>query len=228
MKKMLIKIYNYLLIIILPFKCKTKIINDNKIIERIKKNRLSLIRFGDGEYRIMYSKKGICYQEYSESLRNDLLTIFKNYNCDSKYIICIPPFFLKSIYWFMKNDSKYTMCFAKPRFVFRIRQNKKLQYGDYSIFGKGKERTYKKIWEDVNNIIIIHNNNKIVETFNKTYNKNAIFIKSPEKNSYNKIDEIIKQILNIKNYKDFLILISSGPMAKVLSYKLTQKRNTGY
>lgn len=223
MKNFLLKIYVYLLIIISPLKLKTKIFIDEDLINYIMKNKLSLIRFGDGEYRIMYSKKSIHYQDYSELLRNELLAIFKNYSVNSKYMICIPSFFKNNCLWFIKNHSKYAMCFAKPRLVFRKKQNSKLEYGDSFIFGKNKEEIYNKIWKNKNKIILIHNNEKWVNQFNKKYKKNAIFIKCSKTNSYKQINNIEQRVLNIRDVKDYLILISSGPMAKILAYRLSNK-----
>ena len=53
----LIKIISYLSVILMPFKSKIKFVYDEKMINYILENKLSLIRFGDGEYNILLKKK---------------------------------------------------------------------------------------------------------------------------------------------------------------------------
>lgn len=225
MKKVLLIVYSYLLLLLSPFKTKATIYSDKDLIDFVKKNRLSLIRFGDGEYRLMFSKKGIHYQKYDSKLEKELLAIFENYNSyKDKYIICIPPFFNNSIIWFLKNRIELAMCFAKPRLLFRFKQNKDEVYGDAFVFGKGKDKIYSELWYENDKIVLIHNDEKWVKMFNKKYKKNAIFIKTISNNSYEIIDDIEKKVLNIKNIEDYIVLVSSGPMAKVLAYRLS-KRN---
>ena len=225
MKKIILIIYSYLLLLLSPFKTKTTIYSEKKLIDFVKNNRMSLIRFGDGEYRLMFSKKGIHYQEYDPKLGKELLSIFENYDkFKDKYIICIPPFFKNNIFWFLKNRIELAMCFAKPRLLFRIKQNKKEIYGDAFVFGKGKDDIYSSLWDEKEKIVLIHNDEKWVKIFNKKYNKKAIFIKTNSNDSYKIIDDIEKKVLNVKNIENYIVLVSSGPMAKVLAYRLS-KRN---
>ena len=224
MKNYLLIIYCYCLLLLSPFKTKTSIYSDEELIDFVKENKLSLIRFGDGEYRIMFSKKGIHYQEYDKNLEKELLTIFTNYNAyKTKYIICIPYFFSNSIIWFLKNRIEISLCFAKPRLIFRLKQNKNAIYGNAFVFGKGKDKIYSKLWNDKEKIIFIHNDEKWVNIFNKKYNKKAIFIKTCPNNSYKLIADIEKKVFNIDNVQDYIVLVSSGPMAKALAYRLSQK-----
>ena len=221
MRKILITIRNYLYLFIFPFSKEKFAIANDKLIVKSNKDNKSIIRFGDGEYRIMYKNKGIHYQDYNDSLKKELLDILKNYSNDSNYIICLPPFFFKNAFWFLFNDTKYIHCFSVPRFYWRKNINKHVKYGDAFFFGKGNDKIFSKLWENNDKIIFVHNDKKWCDLFNLNYSKNAIFIKSPKKNSYNKLDEIEKKIKKIDVNKNYLILVSSGPMAKILAYRLS-------
>mgnify|MGYP002520784501 CR=1 FL=1 len=222
MKKIIIYLYNLFYILLKPRKPKINFIWDEELVKYSLLNKKSLIRFGDGEYRIMYSNKGIEYQTFSKELQIDLNKIFSQYD-ESSYLICIPPFFVKDIKWFMKNDKKYLSCFSKPRYHFLSKQKKNMKYGDAFLFRKGNEQTFNKLWTNQNKILLIHNDEKRKDIFEKKYNKKIEFIKTPSRDSYKECDEIIKKVLAINNINDYIVLVSAGPAAKVIAYELSKR-----
>lgn len=221
MKNYVIYLRNLLFLILKPFSPKINLIHDNELVNYILATKKSVIRFGDGEYRIMFFNKGIDYQKYTENLKKDLIDIFKNYSND-KFIICIPPFFNKNLTWFLKNDSVYLSCFSIPRYLFLKKQKVNMPYGDAFLFKKGNEHIYSRLWQDQEKILLIHNDIKWKNIFEMKYNKNIKFIKIDSTNAYESHEKIIDKILSIENIKNYLVLVSAGPTAKVIAYKLSQ------
>lgn len=74
---------------------KFKVMDDFQTIRRIKEDKCSCVRFGDGEIDIIRTegKIGEGYQIGSEQLSRELKKIL-NLNPQNKIIICIPVFFL--------------------------------------------------------------------------------------------------------------------------------------
>ena len=85
MRKILIAVYVYLLLLLKPFRIKKGFYNHSQTIQTAIENSKSIIRFGDGEFRIMFAKKGIEYQDYHDNLSKELLEIFIKYSKDEKY-----------------------------------------------------------------------------------------------------------------------------------------------
>ena len=234
-KRIIAKILSYIAVLLTPFKSKAKVMNREETPEYLKKNKnVSLIRLGDGEFRIMLNRKGIMYQQYSSNLRNDMLQILHDYkNKDTEYLLSIPyePF-SKNLIWCIKHDKKYLEHFGIYRFYFRYFMNRKKLYGCALTFEKDNEENYRKIWENSEKVIFVHNDKKWADLFEKKYNIKTYFIEVPNKNAYEQIEEIEKSILNVvKKIEDkgkYSILISAGPCAKVLVYRLLKEKIVSY
>ncbi len=228
MKKLLIKIYIYFILLIKPFKIKKGFIGSNQTIKEACDKTKSIIRFGDGEFRIMFAHKGIHYQDYDKNLAKELKKIFLNYEINSEYLVCVPSVFFQNIGWFLKQDKKYAYCFAAPRNHFRKIMKRNLNYGDAFCFSQGKVEEYLKLWKEAKHLIVIHNDKKWAKMLEINSCK-VSFVEIPSKNSYEQIDEIEEKIINIKKkFNDAKILISAGPMAKVLVYRLSKKNIVSY
>ncbi|MDD3304288.1 MAG: GT-D fold domain-containing glycosyltransferase [Clostridia bacterium] len=213
-------------------KSKTIVYDKVQSVTKAKTDRLSIIRFGDGEYRMIARKKDIHYQKYEPELREEMLKIIHEYDKSSNYLICIPrAVVVENAIWFLKHPIKYFTHFIDFRFYFRYFMDTKVEYGDAMMFASGNEVYYKEIWKDTDNIIFVHNSEKWANNFESKYNKKTVFIEVPSKNSYSEIDEIERNILEqIEKIGDntYSILISSGPSAKCLVYRLAKKGIVAY
>ena len=223
MKKILIFIRAYFFLLVSPFKSKKTILNSVDTVKFVKKNKKSIIRYGDGEFRIMLTSKNIDYQKASAKLSNDLIKIVDSYNNDSNYLLCLPPFLKENIIWYFLKQSKYTLCFSIWRLFFK-KKMKKMIYGDAFLFKNGNLNVYESLWKDSKNIILVHNNVKWANALKSRYKCNVEFIEVPSENSYDKIDSIYDKIIQKLNSSkmEYTILISAGPMAKVLVYRLAK------
>ena len=223
MKKIIIWGYCNLKLLLSPFKMKINTLSDNDMIDYVTKNNLSIIRYGDGEFRIIETRKGIHYQDFNEELCNEMEEVFYNYSKDSKYFLSIPCFFKENIFWFKKMPYSFTTCFAKCRLFFRNKHDNDLIYGDAFLFKKNNKKIYEKLWKDEKKIILIHNDIKWAKSLEQEYGIKVEFIKIPSKNSYDVIDKIETKIEKINKNKKTKILRSAGPMAKALCYRLCNK-----
>lgn len=206
-----------------PFKTKIKIIKDDEMVDYVKKNNLSIIRYGDGEFRIIESKKGIHYQDFNQKLCDEMEELFYNYSNDSKYLLSVPYFFNESIKWYKKMPYSFTSCFAKCRLFFRKKYNKNMIYGDAFLFKKGNKKIYEELWKNERNLILIHNDIKWAKSLEKEYNIKVDFIEIPKRNAYDEIDNIQNKIKKLNKDKKTKVLISAGPMSKALIYRLAKE-----
>lgn len=223
MRKILIWGYCNFKLLLSPFKKKIKILEDQELINYIKNNNLSIIRFGDGEFRIIETKKGIHYQDFNQELCKEMEGLYYNYTQKSKYILCIPYFFKENILWFKKISYGYTACFAKCRLFFRKNYNRDLIFGDAFLFRKENKNVYEQLWNNEEHIILIHNDIKWAKIIEGEYNIKVDFIGIPNKNSYDVINDIENKIKEKYKDKKTKILISAGPMAKALCYRLSNQ-----
>ena len=86
---------------------------------------------GDGEVDLIHFLK-IGYQDYSNSIRNDLIKIIKNYRYNSKYILMI-PIFVNYTNAELKKANRFS-CFLPLKITFGMIFNKKAKYFDAHAF----------------------------------------------------------------------------------------------
>ena len=231
----IVKLAVYLSVLLTPFSLKKQVMDREESVKAIYYKKKSLIRLGDAEFRMMINKKGLSYQEYNSKLRDELKQIIKRYKQkDPNYILCVPyePFTKEAKWMFKKENYKYLMCFGIYRFYFRYFMPKHNKYGCSFLFIQENEKNYHRLWQESKNVIFIHNDPKWAEVFKKKYDINTIFIEIPNKNCYSHIEKIQKKIekkINeIKKEGSYSVIISAGPAAKVLVYRLAEKGILSY
>lgn len=205
---------------------KSNILDAKDTVDYIIKNKKSVIRFGDGEFNF-FRHYGISYQEYNTNIEKMLKEILDKYEENSNYLLCIPKYFFECNGKELgKHNKQNILYWAFSRYFFKNKVSKNKLYGDAFLFGKQNKDIYSKIFTDLNidKVIFVHNNEKYAIQFQNQYNINTEYINVPERNSYNNLDEITKNIIEKINNKDKeLILISAGPTAKIIVYKLAKR-----
>ena len=210
------------------FKRPPKVINSLDSLKKLNNEKLSISRYGDGEFLVM-SGKSIKFQEYDPLLATRLKEIL--FSQEKGFYPCIP-----SIYKF--NE---TRCLKYNEEVFWL--NEILYYNKTYLNKEYKDRIYldaclsrpyiryknskiskelfneiKNIW-DKKDILIVEGKLSRLGVGNDLF-KNAKSIKRilcPNKNAFNVYDKILNE--TSKN-KDKLVLIALGPTATVLAYDL--------
>ncbi|WP_370760516.1 GT-D fold domain-containing glycosyltransferase [Faecalibacillus intestinalis] len=188
----------------------------------------SLIRFGDGEFNLL-NKKDVHYQKYSLELASELKKILLEYSIESNYIIAVPYYYFSNNNTVL-NNRLLISCWSIPKTIFKKNMQKNVPYGDAFLFSKNnkKIKIFEKIWENYTNIVFVHNNEIYTKAINLKKNQKLFYVKVPNKNAYEKIENIQNDIemtfiLNDLLKSNSIILISAGPAAKVLVYSLSKK-----
>ncbi len=205
--------------------------SDEELVDKITKERRSLIRFGDGEFEIMKGKERLPYQrverELSERLReiisasneNILIGVADNYGNLDRYA----DETVQGIRAYMTEETR--------AFHLSVLDLDRVYYNAY-VFKtfmpyRDKEKTaervalIQRIWEG-RDIVIIEGEKTRTGYHNDLFD-NAKSIKRllcPACNAYSKYDEILA--CSRKLNKDDLILVVLGPAGKVLAYDLVQ------
>ncbi len=210
-------------------------LSSEKSFDLLLKTKKSLIRFGNGESEIIVGLD-MGTQEYRKELRNELIEIWKNYSENCTYLMALTN-------WNLTVDIKELKrrgTFGIWRFMryllwkYKIEQSP-LPYLETDMFRASDIMLpYEKIellWKDFQNIIMVHNSKEYFNWFrSKNKYKKVWFVKIPDKNMFDLLDNIKKEIFQLitKNklfHSEIVILIAGGPGGKVLCYELI---NMGY
>jgi glycosyltransferase family protein len=196
-------------------------------IDKIIKDKSSVVRFGDGEMGIIMGHS-LGFQEYDKELADKLTEILESN--EDNLLVCIPDVFagfkkyknISSVYgwksyllstgtmWkdLCRKPYYYNAFLTRPYYIFRDGEYAKVRF----------EKIFK-IYEDCD-IVLVEGEYSRLGCNNDLF-KNVRSIKRilcPSKNAYSKYKEILSEI--IKQDRKNLILMSLGPTAKVLTYEL--------
>ena len=205
---------------------------DRETILHLKKNpKIGIIRHGNSELGFLIGNSPKT-QKYNKKLKNLLVETFKNYNSitNKKYILAIPLDFSKRKNlpnWYPGKGAKLAM---------KLLVSKKQIYGSPFCF-----RIFDVLDEDIEDYIILVKSlflnrdiiyvGPLVGENEKLPNfiKPVEVLKIPEKDAFEKFDDIVSQIKKLyNNYKDPIVVVVGGLTASVISYKLNMSNITCY
>ncbi|MFV0982670.1 DUF1792 domain-containing protein [Latilactobacillus sakei] len=223
-----------------------KILGPLETVKMINSNRLSISRFGDGEFNIAFENKGIGFQPYSKELQQDLINVLQESN-SKKYSIGLPHGY---------NQTKYDKLKIKPfwwSYVTRKHEDilNAVKYADKNIFLDASfTRTItelrdkseineviteiKRMWKDRDVLIVegsgtgFGKGNDLLQSC-----RSVSRIIAPAVDAYSKI-EIIRNSVEVfldeaeteSDYRNKIVLIALGPTATVLAAELNEKVQT--
>jgi glycosyltransferase family protein len=240
MKKTLLRVYYQLL------KFRDKVINQynryishmkappavkdtDKTLEKLIENKISMSRFGDGEFSLMRGES-LLFQPYHEKLAARLKEIIKSEK--ENHIVCIPNVF-SNIDWATETASNYWNKYLNlnRNRIYKL-LNMKKQYYDTQVTRlyidlKNKNltderfRRIKILWKN-RDVVIVEGVKSRLGIGNNLFNEvNSIQrIICPAQNAFAKYDEILNEVQKYEKSK--LILIALGPTATVLAYDLSK------
>lgn len=202
-------------------------------IDLIISKKLSVCRFGDGEFDLILNINHPKFQNSNSKLRDKLIHTLKNKN--KNLLKCIPKVFeYHDLYIYKFKPMKHWLKFVmKNRMEIYKHLQKEYYYGD-ALFTRNymslKNKTecshyFSKIMQIWNNRKVIIIEGRFTRFgVNNDLLKNANSVKRilcPEKNAFDQYDKILDCALT--QPKDVLFLIALGPTATVLSSDLSDK-----
>jgi hypothetical protein len=206
-------------------------LNQHQSLELLLASNKSLIRWGDGESKIILGGD-LYFQKNSTKLFKDFLCLTKYYNRSSNYVLALPVDFLDKSKKELLKINKYNT-WLMSRYVYKMFFSKKnVVFLDSFLFRENSELLNTKIqmlWEKENYVFFVHNNYKYYVDFcQKFRDKKVFFIEATSANSYSKSKQNMKEISEIiemytidKN--DLCVLVCSGPSAKPMVYNMSKK-----
>lgn len=206
---------------------KSRILSPEDTVNIIKKEKKSVIRYGDGEFYLL-NGNSIHYQSYSVLLKKCLYDIVEEYKSNKNiFILCMPKHYFECKGMEIMKSKTIFRSWVRPRFMFKTRYDSDgLEYGDAFLFAETNRKIYEKIWSgnDINSIIFVHNSQIYADKFSRTYNKNVFFIEVPSRDAFDAVDTITDDILKLHRiHNSDIVLISAGPCAKVIVWNLSKK-----
>lgn len=207
------------------------ILSIEETINKIKNEKKSIARFGDGELFLITGDKGIGYQNKNEKLAKKLEEVLK-----SKQDFCligIPDVLNKFENLNEESESFWIKNMEKYRGTWLQYLNKDMTYATANVtrlYIRYKDRSkarkhfemLREIWED-RDVIICEGEKTRMGVGNDLLDncKSIKRIICPSENAFDKYDEIISELK--KQPKDSLILIALGPTATVLAYEMSKE-----
>jgi len=188
----------------------------------------SFIRFGDGEFAILYGFD-IYFQKFHPVLKNKLLEILEKYTPDSPYLLGIPPIPVESLDYSDLSKQKDLSQWKKAEAFLEKRLNKNCIYGDpfmFRRFGYKGEKNVFKLWRN-KSVILVGSMTQYFKDKQLEGTKNKHLVNCPFINAFEEYKRIMRDILKIiiDNHlkeKELVILVSLGPTAKIITYELSK------
>ncbi|WP_455714720.1 SP_1767 family glycosyltransferase [Anaerosporobacter sp.] len=200
-------------------------------IDTIIKKRVSMSRYGDGEFSWMMGIKQNTFQDYSVKMRDRLIEIISS--STENHIVCLSDAFgsLKMYNRFAKRFWSEFMINHRMDWIQFLDSNKPYYntnvtrlYMDYKDKSLAKKRFdyIKKIW-DKQDIVIVEGEKTRLGVGNDLFEnaKNIQRILAPATNAFNRYEEILCEVKKVD--KQSLILIALGPTATILAYDLAKE-----
>lgn len=190
----------------------------------------SLVRFGDGEFEMMFLRERPWFQNAQEDLANRLKEVLKS-KLDNLYIAIADNFGSLEKYTEEAADGIREYMVKSRNDIIDLLDLERIYYNAYVtrpyIIYRDKTHAekifmlFKKIWKK-RNVLIVEGKDSRIGVGNDLFNS-ALSIRRiicPQKNAWNSYSDILKCVKQNVNSDD-LVCISLGPTATVLAYDLT-------
>lgn len=210
---------------------KYRVITIEDTIEKIIKNKISISRFGDGEFRLTLPDYTLVFQDGGEVIRKRLQEVLRSEI--KNHLVCLPfesfrNFDIPTKYWWYKFLNVYGDRIKPFMPTNKIYGNTFISRYYIGLSNKSEKRItkivshLKKIWEQ-QEILIIEGKYSRLGVGNDLFDnaKSLQRIVCPPKNAFENYDEILE---TAKKYgEDKLILLALGPTATIMSYDLAKE-----
>lgn len=205
--------------------------NDEETIDKILADKVSVSRFGDGEFYLMWKTANSPFQKLNDELSQRLWEVFLSDN--PSLIVCVPSY-LKSVNhlypktqqwakdWVVRYVKQLDESFAKTKGKEFFDTNFTRFYMSHIDKERSKRNIglIRKIWEG-RDVCIVEGQSTRFGVGNDLLDnaKSVKRVLCPPQNAFDKYDEILQTVLK-QVPKDALILTALGMTATVLAYDL--------
>ena len=205
-----------------------KVVSIEDTLRYIIENKVSVSRFGDGEFKWMAEIPNVTFQENSPEMARRLREI--SVSDVNNHIVCVTDVF-GSLSKYNKDAKHFWYDFMgeyRKCWISYLKKGKTyyntnitrpyMDYKDKSSCGKRFE-LLKKVWEG-RDIVIVEGEKSRLGIGNDLFDgaKSVKRILAPVKNAYLKYDDILREAM--KQSKDKLFILALGPSATILAYDL--------
>lgn len=214
-----------------PFIKSPSIASLDETYDKIINDRVSVSRFGDGEFKWMAGLPQNSFQEASPQMRERLIEISKS-ELDN-HIVCLSDTFgsLKKYNAYARDFWGCFMGMYRKSWVSFLKEGKQyyntnmtrpyMDYVDKSNCAHCFDKL-KQIWKD-RDVVLIEGEKSRLGTGNDLFDsaKSVRRILAPATNAYSKYDAILNEAKKLD--KEVLVLIALGPTATILAYDLARE-----
>lgn len=205
-----------------------KIATIEETLEKIIREKCSVSRYGDGEYKWMAGVPQASFQQTSPKMTDRLIEICKSE--EPNHLVCLSDGFDKldhlsreaRYFWygFMGEHRKRWISYLKPGKQY-YNTNMTRPYMDYLDKSPCAHRfqLLKEIWRD-RDVVLIEGDKSRLGVGNDLFHtaKSIRRILAPARDAFGKYEEIFEAACKLE--KDALYLIALGPTATILAYDL--------
>lgn len=207
-----------------------EVLTEKQTVEQILEKGISFARYGDGEFKLCRGKS-IARQPASPALSRRLREILRN---DTPNLaIGIPPFPDKARITDSTMDSFFRKFYFREWESVHYMGNK--IYLSFSAFfpdhcGLPSDEVpayierFRRIWQDRNITFVCNDRFRKAMSSSDLFNnaKSRSFIRTPDKNAYERYDDLLEQ--SARRPADNLFLLACGPTATILACDLAARR----
>ena len=228
------KVYTFIRYEFCIRKLKIMVHDDEETIHKILDDRVSVSRFGDGEFYLMWQLIGSPFQKKDTRLSEKLREVINS--ADDNFIVCV-PYYLHRVYPDLRVKTQRWAKDWVVRYAALIKQtfdeisNKTFYDATFTRFyvnhhdkasSKRHIELIKQIWKD-RDVCIIEGESTRFGVGNDLLGKarSVKRILCPAENAFDKYDEILQTALNLVP-KDSLVICALGMTATVLAYDLSR------
>ncbi|WP_427911031.1 GT-D fold domain-containing glycosyltransferase [Pediococcus parvulus] len=219
----------YLLIQKIIKKNAPQVINEVTTVKKIQRDKLSVSRFGDGEFRWMAGIRNDSFQDNNVVMAERLRKVLNSEQ--PNHMVCIPDVFRSQskyttdnkLAWrrlLIDNSKKWLNVMNKNKIFYDANFTRPYIDRKNKAGAKNRFEELKKIWENKNVLIIEGTKTKFGVNNNLLLKAKKIGrILCPAVNAFEKYDEILEK--SKKHLKSFdIVLLALGPTATILAYDL--------
>lgn len=211
---------------------KLRIMDSDKTIAYIIKHRLSVTRFGDGEFNIIFNGEGVNFQSGSMQLSHRLKEVLLSNRSD--LLVCL-PFPINTVRGLNEHAQQFYQSWSLDNYdrlasLLIERNGERRQYGDTNTTRPYKDwddpirakrifAAMKQLWQD-QDILFVEGEQTRLGIGNDLFAgaRSIKRILAPAVNAFDHYEEILQRVLEL--HQGELVILALGPAATVLAYDL--------